>query len=436
MTKALSIVCSAAALLALSGLAPAQVDEAAKAKLQAAHDALKTATSFSYHSQMKGTGGMMAGLPEYTAEVVMVRDPQTREWVGKVYGSRAAIASMPGANFAIYTKGNLRTWIDDEVKVVIERPLEQATNEQVQSASSASVRELVLPEPFASGLTATTIKAEAPVSMDGVQCDVIYTDPGENLTKFRYTLGPDHMPRRVDQIIQGGGLDMSQSWILTNVKINTPIPLDDVKVRVPEGYTLMPAYLPPPPAAPAAATPPAGTPAAPAVRQLGTQVNDLAPDFDLAGPDGKRTTLASLKGSVVVLDFWGTWCLPCQKASGMLESLHQKYKDQGVKILGLAVKESNDQNPINYMKEHKLTYGLLLQADPVAKAYRVKLFPTYVVIGRDGAIAAISTQNKEEEAKAELTRAIDAALGGGAPAKAIESKPATEPMTDKQTDKP
>ena len=437
MIKALPRVCSAIALAALAGSATAQVDEAAKAKLQAAHDALQTATSFSYHCQMKGTGGMMSMLPEITSEVVMVRDPQTKEWVGKIYGTRAAVAEMPASNFAIYTKGNLRIWIDDDRKEVTERPIEQATNEQVQSAAAGSVRELLLPEPFATALTSTTIAAEAPVTVDGVQCDVVYTDPGENQTKFRYLLGPDHMPRRVDQIIKGGGLDMSQSWTLSNVKINTPIPMDDVKVRVPQGYTYLPAFAPPPPAAPSGSAPTAvvTTPTAPAAKQVGTAVNDLAPEFDLAGPDGKHVTLSSLKGSVVVLDFWGTWCIPCQKAAPAIEALHQKYKDQGVKIFGLAVREANDQNPTNYMKDHSLTYGLLLQADAVARSYKVRVFPTYIVIGRDGAIAHISTKNKEDEASTDLTEAIEKALGRGA-ATPPKPAPAAKPAGDGAAEKP
>jgi hypothetical protein len=107
----------------------------------------------------------------------------------------------------------------------------------------------------------------------------------------------------------------------------------------------------------------------------------------------------------------------------MIEALHQKYKDQGVKVFGLAVKESSDQNPINYMKEHNLTYGLLLQADAVARAYRVRLFPTYIVISPEGTIVAISTKNKEEEARDELTAAIDKALGKAPAAKPAETKP-------------
>jgi thiol-disulfide isomerase/thioredoxin/outer membrane lipoprotein-sorting protein len=422
MTKATLRVCSAAALLSLAAGASAQVDEAAKAKLQAAHDALKEATSYSYHCQMKGTGGMMSMLPEITSEVVMVRDPQTREWVGKIYGTRAEVAGMPALNFAIYTKGNLRIWIDDDAKQVIERPAEQAMNEQVQSASSGSVRELMLPEPLATALTSTTITAEPPVSLDGVQCDVIYTDPGENQTKFRWTLGPDHMPRRVDQIIKGGGLDMSQAWILSNVKINTPIPMDDVKVRIPQGYTHLPAFTPPPPAPANPALPSTTVPSEP-VRQVGTSLNDLAPDFQLNDAEGKPVTLAGLKGSIVLLDFWGTWCIPCQKAAPKIEELHQKYKDRGVKVYGLAVREGNDQNPINYMKEHNLTYGLLLKADSVARLFRVRLFPTYILIGRDGSIAHISTKNKEEELVADLTEAIDKVLASGPPANA-EPKPA------------
>ena len=69
----------------------------------------------------------------------------------------------------------------------------------------------------------------------------------------------------------------------------------------------------------------------------------------------------------------------------IIQSLHEKYKDQGVAVLGIAVAD-NEGDPIGYMRRNGFTYTLLLGGDETAALYRAEVLPTLYIIGRDGRI--------------------------------------------------
>lgn len=92
--------------------------------------------------------------------------------------------------------------------------------------------------------------------------------------------------------------------------------------------------------------------------------------------------LEDYRGSVVVMDFWATWCGPCKMAMPGLQKLHEKYKDRGLVVLGINCWERGD--PVGYMRNNNFTYGLVTGADELARQYSVQGIPTFIVIGIDG----------------------------------------------------
>ncbi|MGH7536174.1 MAG: TlpA disulfide reductase family protein, partial [Gemmatimonadales bacterium] len=68
-----------------------------------------------------------------------------------------------------------------------------------------------------------------------------------------------------------------------------------------------------------------------------------APEFALATADGKKVTLAGLRGQVVLLNFWATWCPPCREEMPSMERLHQEFREQGLAVLALKIQESPKQ---------------------------------------------------------------------------------------------
>ncbi len=111
-----------------------------------------------------------------------------------------------------------------------------------------------------------------------------------------------------------------------------------------------------------------------------------APDWTLLDASGKKVTLSQLKGKVVLLDFWATWCTPCKMVMPSIQKLHEKYAGQGLVVIGINSFE-RDGDPVKYMKEQKFNYTLLLKGDDVAESYKVQSIPTMYLIDKQGKIA-------------------------------------------------
>jgi peroxiredoxin len=130
-------------------------------------------------------------------------------------------------------------------------------------------------------------------------------------------------------------------------------------------------------------------------------VGDAAPPLDLAGwlnvEAGKEPKLEALKGSVVMLEFWGTWCGPCVRAMPEVQKLHDRYRDRGLVVLAISYETAEKMQP--FLKEN--SYTMPVGSDPekkVVQAYAIKSWPTTYVIGKDGKIARIGSPYDAESA--------------------------------------
>ena len=111
-------------------------------------------------------------------------------------------------------------------------------------------------------------------------------------------------------------------------------------------------------------------------------VGDPAPDFSIKDEAGNELTLSSLKGNVVFLNFWGTWCAPCRAEMPDMEAMNREFKDRKFKMVAVAV-DTNWDDVKKFYQEHNLTMPTYL--DPgrkVSLRYNVTQFPeTYLIDG-------------------------------------------------------
>ncbi len=252
----------------------------------------------------------------------------------------------------------------------------------------------------------STVSLAGTIDIGGVACDVLAIerklvfegiDPAElppglpSTIKSKLYVGKDdHLPRGsvqnmlilgTDDDENGGAEPPSVTMTISELKVNVEVDAKTFSVAVPAGFEVKPLEMP------------TGGMGGDEGDEEGdgeeavsakVRVGDTAPAWSLKDADGKEWKLSDLKGKVVVLDFWATWCGPCKQAMPGMQKLHEKFKDRGVVVMGVNVHDDGDA--AGYMKKQGYTYTCLLKGDSVAEAFGVGPIPQFFVIGVDGKV--------------------------------------------------
>jgi cytochrome c biogenesis protein CcmG, thiol:disulfide interchange protein DsbE len=128
----------------------------------------------------------------------------------------------------------------------------------------------------------------------------------------------------------------------------------------------------------------------------GLRLGDRAPELEgtlngqpveLLDLDGNRIRLAELRGRPVWINFWATWCPPCQEETPVLRDMHETYRDDGLELIAISVQETTVEDVRDYVERYGLEYTVGFDAtSAIFKTYRAFGLPTQIFLDREGVI--------------------------------------------------
>lgn len=122
---------------------------------------------------------------------------------------------------------------------------------------------------------------------------------------------------------------------------------------------------------------------------LGQVDSGMAPDFTITSFEGETITLSELRGQVVIINFWASWCPPCREEAAYLEATWRKYQDQGVVFIGVDYVDT-EKEALAYMEEFDITYfnGPDL-GTRISHEYRMDGVPETYYVAKNGELRGV-----------------------------------------------
>jgi peroxiredoxin len=134
-----------------------------------------------------------------------------------------------------------------------------------------------------------------------------------------------------------------------------------------------------------------------------------APDFAVETLDGDSLRLSELRGQVVLVNFWATWCPPCRLEMPGFQDVWEDYRDRGVTIVGLSVDRGVRSDVARWVRQREITYPIAFPTGATVRAYGgANVLPTSLLIDRDGRIVhRVEGFYAEPALRAAINRLLD-----------------------------
>lgn len=111
----------------------------------------------------------------------------------------------------------------------------------------------------------------------------------------------------------------------------------------------------------------------------------LTPSFNVRTLDGRPMSDGTLRGQVVLVNFWATWCLPCRAEMPLLQAMAQRHSDAGLVVLGFSVDRSSPESVRQWLDERHITYPVAIVGRDQEKVFGgIQGYPTSVLLDRNG----------------------------------------------------
>jgi thiol-disulfide isomerase/thioredoxin len=369
------IICAIGVLI---GMVPSLRAESpdAKAILQQADTAVRALHAVRYEGRSEIDGVLANQMPRMNGTVTQVALPDSELPKVRIDGEVILPRQTQPIRLDIANDGKFVTLCEHARKLYVRREMPAGAN-VLATANSLLIRELTATRPFERELQAQSIEYVGTEKVGDVECDMIHVLLGSDGNAVRWYFGQaDHLPRRVRRFMPTPGGQSSITTSLSTLDVQPTVKDELFRLEKPADFNEVG---------------PGG------LLQIGGQ----APDWTLKGTDGNEVSLKGLRGKVVLLDFWATWCMPCRQAMPGIQKLYEKYKGKPVAIFGVNCKERDPKtDPAAMMKSGGFTYPLLLKGDEVADKYLVQGIPAFYVLDREGKIlmaqAGLSANGERE----------------------------------------
>jgi peroxiredoxin len=140
-----------------------------------------------------------------------------------------------------------------------------------------------------------------------------------------------------------------------------------------------------------------------------------APDFALKDMNGQTAKLSDYRGKVVLVNFWATWCSPCQVEIPWFKSFEQSYKDRDFAVLGVSMDDDGWTAVKPYLVDHKINYRVVIGTEELTQLYGgVDALPTTFIIDREGRIASVHIGLvSKSEYQNEILKLLDSSKNDG-----------------------
>lgn len=375
-----SILAAAAVAVAIVTPALAQQADDAKTTLMESAKAMKEPMHVSFESKRFGTG-MLKDFIDCTGTVQLWRAEAGKNLTALVKGR----IKQPGASdkeLTYSTNGITATWLDTKDNKRMERQVADTSAIQEFGLAKQLVPEdFFNNEPYAQVMRMEKLSKLPTDNVNGEACDIIQGSTADGSRTITWAISAkDRLPRRMEMATGQGANQLAMILEMTKFDTSKQFTAKDFEVPLPTGY--IDDKQTTPAVNPAAA---AGQPAA----EIGVAAGTPAPTFTGKDSKGEEISLANMKGNVVVLEFFGTMFKASNIGSLDIQSMSAgEFKDKGVKFIGMACREPNDSAAVEYFKNNGLTYTLVPKGDAAVSEFKIKGFPSYVVINGSGNVTS------------------------------------------------
>ena len=237
------------------------------------------------------------------------------------------------------------------------------------------------PRSIASEAEATSVVADGRDQVHGEPCDVLHVTYADDEEDSRWCLGVDDgLPRLMEWI----GPQTTTTLEIFDIEILATVADADFEVQIPADWKL-------------------------SERSIGPSVGSAVETWSLPAAAGGSLGLEDLRGQVVVLDFWSTWCPPCITTLDNLEGLQETYRDRPVRLIAVNTLESGD--PRAFLEQRGYTFDAVFEGDALHNIVAPGSLPAFAVIDAEGNWVGTGVGYYGEGSKRFMIGLIDRALG-------------------------